>query len=423
MQAVDQPDLGRDVQHVALTTMRNGVARRPADQVALPGVGQAGTVSSADAAGRRPAGQHVLAGAGVRDQGRRHPTDHARPRYHQPRPPGRPRRPSGPRPGGPGRRRPATAEVVAVARKVAIQAVIVSAVDAMAAPPSGVRPGPDDGGARPGCRRARRCRPERGQRGTAMRGPVPGGPDAAGPPSVRRSGSTPVDSPAAPGGAGQAAGPFGLMRTDRAARRWRPGYRRRSCDPWRPARTSRPRTPSTPALGHPGAGVGGGVVRRVAVVGDLLGPVGALRRAEQRLADAAAPHRQGVRGDRRPGSRRHAPLRVDACLSRLEQVQGVTSPSARNLPVWRRLQVDRHGRPYSTTRWAQPSGCSLGGAPTRAPGQPWCRSSSAARRRSRPGRFPRARRQRPSGSSSGAPLRDIAFGSTITVGPRMPSGP
>ena len=157
-------------------------------------------------------------------------------------------------------------------------------------------------------------------------------------------------------------------------------------------------------LGHPGGGVADEVVQRVAVVGDLLGPVGPLDRAEQGLADAAARLRRAARGDRRPGRGARAGAGGRGCPCRPPTGTG-SGPSRRPGPCprsRRRTSGRRSSAAMLADARARPSGCSPGRCADDDGGAAaWCwSSSSCSSRQSRPARCPPRRRQRPSSSSS-----------------------
>ena len=193
VQAVDQQDLERDVQHVGADrdAQRRARVGQP-DQVAVPGEGQ---VQERNPHGGRPqvadrAGQHVLAGA---EQFRRPrappPPRPRRPRSRRPPPPGRPRRPSGPRgrrPGPrPGRPPPRSSRWTGrwpARRSWSARWTRWPARRAASAP------GARRWRCRPGCRRARRRSPRaRAARAPRCAGPVPGRAGYAARPAFRRT--------------------------------------------------------------------------------------------------------------------------------------------------------------------------------------------------------------------------------------------
>ncbi len=251
VQAVHQQDLERDVQHVGAD---RDPQRRPRvgqpDQVAVPGVGQ---VQERNPHGGRPqvadrAGQHVLAGAEqFRDPGRRHRHDDGdrdpAGRGHQVGRAGRAARPVGGTVSGPGRGQAGHRRGRRGGQEDGHpgghgQRGGRDGQRAERGPPQV----PDDRGVGQGVGGLGHDRPERGQR-ERRDAPVQFqvGPDSQHGPIIQAPWRT----------VGQAAGPFGTFLTERAwphaLSRWQPVSRCRSWTPRRSARTSRPRTPWTPA--------------------------------------------------------------------------------------------------------------------------------------------------------------------------------
>ena len=246
MQAVDQQDLERDVQHVGADrdAQRRARVGQP-DQVAVPGVGQ---VQERDPHGGRPqvadrAGQHVLAGAEqFGDPGRRHRHEHGdhdpAGRRHEVGRAGRAARPvGGPRRGQAGHRRGRRGGQEDGQPGGRGQRGGRDGQRAERRPPQV----PDDGGVGQVVGRLGGDRPERGQRerrDTPVQFQV--GPGTQhGPPFVDDQGRSWRLSSAPCRAPGQTADPFGRLPRLMATR----VSRCRSWSPWRSPRTSRSRTP------------------------------------------------------------------------------------------------------------------------------------------------------------------------------------